>query len=123
VAIFRKAEGAIKLHTLLGIRTAIPVFMHITPTSLHDVYGLDFIDYEKGGYYNMDRGYVDFDRMAIIVKHDSYFVIRSKENISFISVSAEKPEKKNEIICDQRIRLRGPLSLEKFEKELRRIKF
>lgn len=122
-ATFRREKGAIKLHTLLDIKTAIPVFMHITPASVHDVNGLDFIDFEKGGYYIMDRGYIDFDRMAIIDKHDSYFVIRSKENLSFIRVSAEKPEKNNGIICDQRIRLKGPLSLEKYEKELRRIKF
>ena len=122
-ATFRRAKGAIKLHTLLDIRTAIPVFMHITPASVHDVNGLDFIDYEPGGYYVLDRGYIDFDRMATIDKHDSYFVIRSKANLSFERVSAVKSDKNNGILCDQRIKLKGTLSLEKYEKEFRRIKY
>ncbi len=122
-ATFRRAKGAIKLHTLLDIRTAIPVFMHITPASVHDVNGLDFINYEQGGYYILDRGYIDFDRMATIDKHDSYFVIRSKANLSFDRVSAQKPDKNSGILCDQRIKLKGALSLEKYEKEFRRIKF
>ena len=71
----------------------------------------------------MDRGYIDFDRMATIDKHDSYFVIRSKANLSFIRVSAENPDKKNGILCDQRIKLKGALSLEKYEKEFIRVKF
>jgi hypothetical protein len=97
-ATFRRAKAAIKLHTLLDVRTAIPVFIHITPASVHDINGLDFITYEPGGYYIMDRGYIDFDRMATIDKHDSYFVIRSKANLSFVRVSAEKPDKKNGIL-------------------------
>ena len=122
-ATFRRAKAAIKLHTLLDVRTAIPVFIHITPASVHDVNGLDFITYEPGGYYIMDRGYIDFDRMATIDKHDSYFVIRSKANLSFVRVSADKPDKKNGILCDQRIKLKGAVSLEKYEKEFRRVKF
>jgi hypothetical protein len=122
-ATFRRAKGAVKLHTLLDVRTAIPVFMHITPASVHDVNGLDFITYEPGGYYVMDRGYIDYDRMATIDKHDSFFVIRSKANLSFVRMSAEKPDKKKGILCDQRIKLKGAASIEKYEKILRRIKF
>jgi hypothetical protein len=121
-ATFRRTKAAIKVHTLLDVKTSIPVFMHITPASVHDVNGLDFITYEPGGYYIMDRGYIDFERMATIDKHDSYFVIRSKENLSFIRMSADKPDKKNGIICDQRIKLKGATSNEKYEKIFRRVK-
>lgn len=122
-ATFRRAKGAIKLHTLLDVRTAIPVFVHITPASVHDVNELDFITYEPGGYYIMDRGYIDYDRMATIDKHDSFFVIRSKANLSFVRISAEIPDKKKGILCDQRIKLKGAVSLEKYEKEFRCVKF
>ena len=61
--------------------------------------------------------------MATIDKHDSYFVIKSKANLSFVIVSADKPDKKNGILCDQRIKLKGSVSLEKYEKEFRRVKF
>lgn len=71
----------------------------------------------------MDHGYIEFDRMATIDKHDSYFVIRSKANLSFVRVFADKPDKKNGILCDQRIKLKGAVSLEKYEKEFRHVKF
>jgi IS4 transposase len=122
-ATFRRSKAAVKLHTLLDVRTSIPVFVHITPASVHDVNGLDFITYEPGGYYIMDRGYIDFDRMATIDKHDSYFVIRSRKNLSFIRISAEKADKKNGVMCDQRIKLKGFNSIEKYEKIFRRVKF
>jgi hypothetical protein len=92
--------------------------MHITPASVHDVNRLDFINYEPGGYYIIDRGYIDFDRMRAINIHDSYFVIRSKADISFIRVSAMKTDKKNDILCDQRIKLKGAASVEKYEKKI-----
>lgn len=114
-ATFRRAKGAVKLYILLDVRTAIPVFMHITPASVHDINGLDFITYGPGGYYIMDRDYID--------QHDSYFVIRSKANLSFVRISAEKPDKQNGVLCDQRIKLKGYNLIEKYEKVFRRVKF
>jgi hypothetical protein len=61
--------------------------------------------------------------MATIDKHDSFFVIRSKANLSFVRISAEKPDKKKGILCDQQIKLKGAASIEKYEKILRRVKF
>ena len=122
-ATFRRAKAAVKLHRLLDVRTAIPVSMHITPASVHDVNGLDFINYEQDGYYIMDRGYIDFDRMATIDKHDSFFVIRSKTNFSFVRVSEEKADKAKGVLCDQRIKLKGFTAIEKYEKVFRRVKF
>lgn len=61
--------------------------------------------------------------MATIDKHDSYFVMKSKTNLSFIRISADKPENKNGILCDQRIKLKGTVSFEKYEKEFRNVKF
>jgi hypothetical protein len=82
-ATFRKANGAVKLHTLLDVKTSIPVFMHITPASIHDVNGLDQLIFETDGYYIIDRGYVDFARLSVIVQHGDYFVIRAKNNLQF----------------------------------------
>ena len=97
--------------------------MHITPASVYDVNELDFINYEPSSYYIMNRGYIDVNRMATIDKHDSYFVMKSKTNLSFIRISADKPENKNGILCDQRIKLKGTVSFEKYEKEFRNVKF
>ena len=122
-ATFRKSKGAVKLHTLLDVKTAIPVFMHITPASVHDVNGLDQLTYETGGYYIMDRGYIDFERLSIIDKHDAFFVIRAKANLQFTRVSSEKPDKFKGVICDQRITLKGFYTSQLYEKVIRRIKY
>lgn len=122
-ATFRRAKGAVKLHTLLDVKTAIPVFMYITPASVHDVNGLDQLTYEKGGYYIMDRGYIDFGRLSIIDKHGGFFVIRAKNILQFTRVSSEKSDKSKGILCDQRIILKGFYSSQHYEMIIRRVKF
>lgn len=122
-ATFRRAKAAIKLHTLLDVKTSIPVFVHITPASTHDVKGLDELTYETGGYYILDRGYIDFERLWTIDKHDAYFVIRAKNNLQFARISSEKVDKKTGIICDQQITLKGFYVSQSYTKILRRVKF
>jgi Domain of unknown function (DUF4372)/Transposase DDE domain len=61
---FRSTKAAIKLHTLLDLRGAIPAFIHISDGKLHDVNVLDMLAFEAGAFYVMDRGYVDFERLG-----------------------------------------------------------
>ena len=122
-ATFRRSKGAVKLHTLLDVKTAIPVFMYITPASVHDVNALDQLTYEKGGYYIMDRGYIDFERLFTIDKYDAFFVIRAKTNLQFTRVSSEKPDKSKGVLCDQRIILKGFYTSQLYPKVIRRIKY
>ena len=56
---FRKAKGAIKLHTLLDLRCNIPIFIAITDGKVHDVNILDVLIPEPGAIYVMDRGYLE----------------------------------------------------------------
>jgi hypothetical protein len=42
---------------------AIPTFIHISDGKLHDVNVLDQLFSEPGGFYVMDRGYLDFERL------------------------------------------------------------
>ena len=57
---FRKAKGAIKLHTMIEIHSSIPVFIDITHGKVHDVKVLDILTPEPGSFLVMDRGYLDF---------------------------------------------------------------
>ena len=52
---FRRAKGGIKLHTLLEIHSAIPVFIAITEALLHDVNLLDVVLPEPGSFIVIDR--------------------------------------------------------------------
>jgi hypothetical protein len=122
-ATFRTTKGAIKIHTLFDVKTAIPSFIHITEGSTHDVNALDVLTYEAGGFYIMDKAYVDFRRLYIIHQSKAYFVTRAKDNFNFKRICSSKPDKLNGIICDQTVKLKGYKSLKSYPENLRRIKF
>jgi hypothetical protein len=48
---FRSTKAAIKLHTLLDLRSEIPSFIHITDGKTHEVNILDDLIIEPGAYY------------------------------------------------------------------------
>lgn len=120
---FRKNKAAIKLHTLFDIRTSIPCFIYITEGAVHDVNALDYLIYEPHGFYIMDRGYVDYLRLYSIHKSLAFFVTRAKENLRFIRVRANIPDKTKGVLCDQTILLKGFYSTQKYPEKLRRIKY
>lgn len=80
---FRQAKDAIKLHTLLDLRGAIPSFIHITDGKTHEVNVLDDLLVEPGAYYLLDRGYLDFARLHAIHQSQAFFVTRAKSNTQF----------------------------------------
>ena len=104
-ASFRKAKGAIKLHTQIELLGPIPVFIRITDGSVHDVHFLDQIIFEAGSIYVFDRGYLDFDRLYRIEKANAYFVIRSKKNTRFYVLKSRPVDKSTGLRCDKIIRL------------------
>ena len=75
---FRTTKAAIKLHTLLDLRGAIPTFIHISDGKLHDVNVLDILPVEAGAFYVMDRGYLDFERLYAMHQLGAFFVTRAK---------------------------------------------
>ena len=122
-ATFRKSKGAIKLHTLLDLRGNIPTFIHISDGKLHDVNALDLITLEPGAFYVMDRGYVDFERLATINQAAAFFVTRSKSNTKYRRVYSHPVDRSTGLICDQTIVLTGTTSKKDYPEKLRRVKF
>lgn len=104
---FRTTRAAVKIHTLLDAKTSIPCFVHITNGATHDVHGLDVLKYETGGFYVLDRGYVDFERLFKINLCGAYFVTRAKDNLNFVRITSRKVKKKKGVLCDQTIKLRA----------------
>jgi Transposase DDE domain/Domain of unknown function (DUF4372) len=122
-ATFRRAKGAIKLHTLYDVKTSIPSFVHITAGDVHDVNGLDALVYEAGAYYILDRGYVDFERLYNIHQHHAFFVTRAKKNAQLTRIYSSKVNKKAGVRCDQIVKLSGFYPKQNYPEQLRRIKF
>ena len=69
---FRKRKAAVKLHTLLDLRGKIPTFVVITAGNVSDVKALDWLPFEAGAIYIMDRGYVDFSRLYRITEANAF---------------------------------------------------
>lgn len=122
-ATFRSTKAAVKIHTLLDLKTSIPEFIFITEGNVHDVNAMDYISVEKGSYYVMDKAYIDFARLYNIKQDKAYFVVRAKENFKFKRLASRTVDKSLGIICDQEINLTGILSSEKYPEPLRRIRF
>ena len=80
---FRKTKAGIKLHTQIDLRGPIPTCIHITGARQHDVGWLDSLFFEAGAFYLMDRGYMDFVRLALIANAGAFFVTRGKTNLQF----------------------------------------
>ena len=120
---FRKAKGAIKIHTLYDVKTSIPAFVYITEGNVHDVNALDELTYEANGFYIMDKAYVDFKRLFTINLSKAFYVTRAKENFNFKRISSVNPDKTKGIICDQTVKLKGVKSSAYYPLALRRIKY
>jgi hypothetical protein len=120
---FRSTKAAIKLHTLLDLRGAIPAFIHISDGKLHDVNVLDILLVEAGSFYIMDRGYVDFVRLYAMHQAGAFFVTRAKEGMDARRVYSHPVDRASGIICDQRIMLNGYYSAKNYPEHLRRIRF
>ena len=120
---FRKTKGGIKLHTLFDINTQIPAFVHITPAAVHDMNAMDYLFYESGAYYILDRGYVDYTRLFKITQHSAFFVVRAKSNLQFNRMYSRKFDKSTGIKCDQIGKLSGFYVSKEYSDKLRKIKF
>jgi hypothetical protein len=120
---FRSTKAAIKLHTLLDLRGAIPAFIHISDGKLHDVNVLDMLAFEAGAFYVMDRGYVDFARLYALHQAGAFFVTRAKSPMDARRVYSAATDRSTGVISDQRVMLNGYYSARKYPEHLRRIRF
>lgn len=120
---FRKRKGAIKLHTLLEIHSAIPVFIAITAGTVHDVNLLDALVPEPGSFIVMDRGYLDFERLNRLHLALAFFVIRAKNNLTFRRRYSHAHDRQTGIRSDQTIVLTGPKTATLYPTALRRVHY
>jgi hypothetical protein len=120
---FRSTKAAIKLHTLLDLRGAIPAFIHISDGKMHEVNVLDFLPLEAGAFYVMDRGYLDFARLYKMHQGGAFFVTRAKRGMDARRVYSQPTDRSTGVICDQAIALNGFYAARHYPEHLRRIRF
>lgn len=122
-AYFELKKSAVKIHTQLDLKGNIPSFFLITKAKVHDVNFLDQLKFEREAIYIMDRGYFDFERLHVIHEQGAYFVIRSKESLSFQRMYSHEIEEGTGLRCDQTIRLKHFYTRKSYPEKLRRIKY
>jgi hypothetical protein len=99
---FRSTKAAVKLHTLLDLRGAIPSFIHISDGKTHEVNVLDDLPIEAGAFYLLDRGYLDFARLFAIHQAQAFFVTRAKSSTKFKRRYSHPVDRaKTSVVCDQ----------------------
>ncbi len=120
---FRDTKAAVKLHTLLDLRGAIPTFIHISDGKLHDVNVLDLLIPEPAAFYVMDRGYLDFGRLYALHQAGSFFVTQVKSNFKFRRLYSLQVDRTTGVICDQLVELTVFYSHQGYPERLRRIRY
>jgi hypothetical protein len=122
-ATFRSTKAAIKLHTVLDLKTAIPEYIFISEGSLHDVNALDYFSLPSGSYLVMDKAYVDFARLWTLSTNRINFVLRAKDNMQYRVVQRRVVAKATGVLCDQTIILIGTNTAKKYSHALRRVRY
>lgn len=120
---FRKAKAAIKLHTLLDLKTAIPEYIFITDGSVHEVNTLDYITFPAGSYLVMDKAYIDFSRLMRLSLGRTNFVVRAKDNLKYRVVKQMPAKSEDGVVSDEMILLAGTTTSKTYPSRLRRIQY
>lgn len=108
-ALYSKTKGALKLHTLLDVRTSIPEIVNDTHGKVSDVEAgrdIDLSGLSRGSIIVMDRGYMDYAWWARLAKQELFFVTRlnSVQVITVLGQHAE-PEIGTGVLNDEVVRL------------------
>lgn len=120
---FRATKAAVKAHTIIDLRGAIPVFIAITTGKVHDVNLLDAVMLPAGAIVVVDRGYLDFARLYALTQRQCSFVVRAKDNLRYTWIESREVDKTTGLRSDQTILLVTARSKKGYPKRLRRVSF
>lgn len=120
---WQKAQASVKLNVLLDVRNDLPVFASLHAGNRHEVASLDEIPVYPGCYYAVDRGYLDFGRLARLHRAGAFFVTRLKAGIRYYVVTSRPVDQSVGLRCDQTIRLNSAKGRAAYPEPLRRISY
>jgi len=120
---FRKQKSAVKLHTLMDLKGAIPTFIRITSGAVHETTVFRDMLLEPAAIYVMDKGYTDFATLYNFSKSHCFFIIRAKKNLAYYRKCSHPVDKSTGLRSDQTIKLTGPKTSTLYPIPLRRITF
>jgi hypothetical protein len=119
---YDRARAAVKLHTQLDLRGALPAAVQITPAKRQEILWLDALDYEAGAFYLMDRGFVDYARLHTMERARAWFVIRAKSTMRYCRLHSHPVDRHAGLRSDQIITLTGRYAAKNYPDKLRRVR-
>ena len=119
---FRRHDGGVKVHALYDLEAGVPAFYHVTAASVNDAKAMPEIPLEPGAYYIFDRGYNAFAELERINRLESFFIVRSKQNLQFKCLKWRRRLPRN-VLADAEIRLTGGVSFGKYPEKLRLVRY
>lgn len=117
---FRTTKSGVKMNSLLDLRGNLPVYIHLTDASVHDVKTLDSLCVEMGSVYLLDKRYVDFFRLFNhIHRNGAFFVTMTKDNMLYEVVESGGCNPETGIISEEIVRLTGNMPSKHYPETLR----
>ena len=120
---FRRQKAGIKAHTILDLKTGIPVFIRVSNAKVHDIWFLDQLVFQPGAFYIIDKGYIDFGRLYRVHGAGAFFVTRPKKRMRFRVVERLAVAAGMGVVSDRIIRLRGVRTRTAYPDLLRLIRY
>jgi hypothetical protein len=120
---YKRTKSAIKMHTQLNLRGAIPHFIGLTSGNVNDCRMMDELEWESDSITSMDRGYTDFARLYQIHLSSAFFVIKAKKNLRINRIRSNPVDKTTGVQADQVVVLANDKSYLHYPENLRRVRF
>ena len=122
-AVFRRAKGAVKLHTAIDIAGNLPQFAVITDGKHHDLRtARENISFEPGATVVFDKAYVDYAWLNDLNQGGVWFVTRMKSNCQFTILECDDHNRTQGLRADQTIRLKS-IKGALYDGKLRRVSY
>lgn len=118
---FRRAKGAVKLHTLLDHQGYLPCWAVISDGKTGDVTAARLLKLQAGSIVVMDRAYVDYSLFNSWMNGGVYFVTRQKRNMAYEVVSQRETPNRGKVISDETIIFTGYQAKKHCPHPLRRV--
>lgn len=104
---YRKAVGAVKMHTLIDLVSGCPEKIVVTEGKVHDRYKMDSFVTSPGITYIFDRGYTDYEEYDRLCMDDIFFISRLKKRALMEAVSESQVLGDSNVLSDKEVFLGG----------------
>jgi transposase len=123
---FITEKGAIKLHTILNVRSQIPEMVIVTDGKVGDITlakMVDFSVFPKGSIFVFDRAYLDYGFLYRLTQAGHHFVMRTKTTTQIFPVGKSRKPIGEGVLKDETVAFSLDEAHEDYPKDLRLVTF